>query len=307
MEKYDVAIIGAGPGGLTAGIYALRSGLSVVVMEKDVIGGQASLSYEINNYPGFYSISGTDLSNKMHDQFTELGGVTMYGEISKINFAPMNNFIVVEDHELLANTVILSMGAHARTIGADGEAELIGRGICYSAINDGATYKGKNVAVVGSGYNAIEDAVYLSNLCNSVTVFNNLPEFVSSEDDLKVLNNQIENNKNIKVVYNSAVTAVLGKDKVAGVTYNIDGTTHTLDCDALFVAVGNTPDSDLVRSSIHLDENGYIATDENLQTNQAGVFACGDIRVKDLRLIVTSCADGAVAAINANKFINKNK
>ena len=307
MNKFDVAVIGAGPGGLTAAIYAQRSGLNVVIIENNVIGGQASLSYEINNYPGFNSISGTDLTMKMHEKATTLGAVTLYGDIKEVDFALMNNLIVVEDKEIIASTVILSMGAKARTIGAEGEAELIGRGICYCAICDGASYKDKDVVVVGSGISAIEDAEYLSNICKNVTVLNNLPNFACSEEDIKVLDNQIKNNKNIRVVYNTAVTEVKGKDHVTGVKFMLDGGEYSINCDALFVSVGRAPDTDMVRSSIHLDENGYIATDENLETNQAGVFACGDVRVKQLRQIITACADGAVAATNANKFINKNK
>lgn len=309
MKKYDVAIIGAGPGGLTAAIYAMRSGLTTVIIERDVIGGQASLTYEVNNYPGFISISGSELSNKMHEQATLLGADTMYGEVTHINFAPMNNLIVVEGEEIFANTIILSMGAKARTLGADGEVENIGKGVCYCAVCDGPTYKGQDVVLIGGGNSAVEDAIYLSNICKSVTVINNLPSFTCSDQLLKQFEKQCAEKKNISVNYNSKVIEFVGDDETLKVVkfLNDDGTEVITPSHAAFISIGRAPDTKLVRNSIHLDEQGYVAVDENLETNQPGVFACGDVRVKKVRQIVTACADGAIAATSASNFITENK
>lgn len=309
MRKYDVAIIGAGPGGLTAAIYAMRSGLSTVIIERDVIGGQASLTYEINNYPGFVSISGSELTNKMHEQATLLGAETIYGEVSNINFAPMNNLIIVEGEEIFANTIILSMGAKARTLGADGEIEYIGKGICYCAVCDGASFKDKDVVLIGGGNSAVQDAIYLSNICKTVTIVNNLPNFTCSEQLLKQLEKQIEEKKNIRVNYNSKVLEFVGDDEMLkAVKYlNDDNTEVITPSNGAFISIGRAPDTKLVRTSVHLDEQGYIAVDENLETNQPGVFACGDVIVKKVRQIVTACADGAIAATSAGNFITENK
>lgn len=309
MRKYDVAIIGAGPGGITAAIYATRSGLSTVIIERDVIGGQASLTYEVNNYPGFVSISGSDLTTKMHDQATLLGADTVYGEVTKIDFLPMNNLIFVEGEEIFANTIILDMGAKARTLGAEGEIEYLGRGICYSAVCDGAEYKGKDVVLIGGGDGAINDAIYLSNICKSVTIINNLPNFTCSEKLLKQLEKQITEKNNVKVNHNSKILEFVGDGEVLkAIKYlNDDNTEVVTPSDGVFISIGRAPDTKLVRTSIHLDEQGYIAVNENFETNIPGVFACGDIIVKKVRQIITACADGAVAATCAREYINQNK
>ncbi len=309
MRKYDIAIIGAGPGGLTAAIYATRSGLSTVIIERDMIGGQASLTYEVNNYPGFNNISGSELTQKMHDQATLLGAETVYGEVTNINFAPMNNLIIVEGEEIFANTIVLSMGAKARTLGAEGEIEHLGRGICYCAVCDGAEYKDKNVVLIGGGNSAVNDAIYLSNICKSVTIINNLPNFTCSNNLLKQFEKQCELKKNVSINYNSKILEFVGDEEgLKAVKFlNDDNTEVITPSNGAFISIGRAPDTTLVRSSVHLDEQGYIAVDENLQTNLPGVFACGDVIVKKVRQIVTACADGAIAATSAGNFINENK
>lgn len=308
MEKYDVVIIGAGPCGLTAAIYALRSGLSVAIIEKNMIGGQTSLTYEVKNYPGFVSISGMELSTKMHEQSTLLGAVTIYGEVKSINFSPMNNLIIVEDKEVFANTIILSMGARARTLGVNGESDFIGRGICYCAVCDGAIFKDQDVVLVGGGNSAVQDAIYLSNIAKSITIINNLPSFTCQKILLDELEKIMNNKHNININHNSMVKEFLGTDVLSGVKFvNDAGEETTVNVSGAFIAIGREPDTELVRNTIHLDEHGYVAVDDNLETNQPGVFAGGDVRVKRLRQIVTACADGAIAATNANSFINQNK
>lgn len=307
-KKYDVVIIGAGASGLTAAIYALRSGQSVAIIEKGMIGGQASLTYEVKNFPGFKTISGMELSLKMHEQATELGAETFYGEVTDIDFEKMNNVVHLANEDIVASAIILCMGAKARTLNAEGEAEFTGKGVAYCAVCDGAFYKDKRVAVIGGGNTAIEDAIYLSNICKSVLISNNLPSFTCQQTLLDELNKTMLENKNIKIQQNTIVESIYGKNCVEGVKFTNDSDEKTnVKLDGVFVAIGRAPDTKFVRNKIHLDEKGYIAVNDKLETNQPGVFAAGDVIVKDLRQIITACADGAIAATNANSFINSNK
>lgn len=306
--QYDLAIIGGGVSGLTAAIYALRSGLKTVIIEKGMIGGQVSLTNEIKNYPGYVSITGPELSLKMHEQATGLGAKTVYGEVKGIDFKKMNNVIHIDKKTISASSIILSMGAKASELECKGEKEFVNCGVSYCAICDGAFYKNKNVVIIGGGNTAVQGAIYLSNLCKSVLISTNLPAFICQEKVLQEFNKAKRENKNIKVQFNTVPTEIYGTDQVKGVKFSNDSDKKSdVKTDAVFVAVGRAPDTKFIRNKIHLDERGYIAVDENLETNKAGVFASGDVRSKGLRQIVTACADGAVAATNAFRFISANK
>ncbi len=307
MKRYDLAIIGGGPGGLTAAIYALRSGLSTVIIEKAMIGGQTSLTGEIENYPGILNINGMELTMKMHEQATHYGVVTLYGEVKNIEFKEMNNVLLVDDEKICANTIILSMGAKARTLNVPGEAELTSRGVCYCAVCDGAIYRGRDVVLVGAGNSALEDAIYLSNICKTVTIINYLPKFKAQDYLIKELEKQMATKNNIKIIYNANVSQIIGEKQISAVKYILQDKEEELNAQGVFIAIGRTPDTALVKDLIELNERGYILTNEKLETNMPGVFAAGDVRVKDLRQIITASADGAIAATNAKAYINKNK
>lgn len=307
-KKYDVAIIGGGVSGLTAAIYALRSGLSTVIIEKGMIGGQVSLTNEIKNYPGFESITGPELSLKMHEQANKLGAKTIYGEVKNIDFKKMDNVIYLDNGEIGASAILLCMGAKARELECKGEKEFVNAGVSYCTICDGAFYSKKSVVIVGGGNTAIQGAIYLSNLCSSVLVSTNLPAFVCEPRILDEFNKVKRENKNIKVQFNTMTTEIYGNKVVKGVKFSNDSDKKTdVKASAVFVAIGRKPDTKFIRNKINLDENGFVAVNENLETNKAGVFAAGDVRANVLRQIVTACADGAKAANNAFRFISANR
>lgn len=307
-NKYDLAIIGGGVSGLTAAIYALRSGLNTVIIEKGMIGGQVSLTNEIKNYPGYESITGPELSLKMHEQATNLGAVTVYGEVKDIDFKKMNNVIHLQDQDIIASSIILCMGAKASELECKGEKEFVNNGVSYCAICDGAFYKGKDVVIVGGGNTAVQGAIYLSNICKSVLISTNLPAFICQQKVLEEFNKVSKENKNIKVQFNTIPTEIYGSKTVEGIKFSNDSDKKSdVKTSAVFVAVGRAPDTKFIRNKINLDERGYIAVNEELETNKAGVFASGDVRAKGLRQIVTACADGAIAATKAFSFVSANK
>ena len=307
-NKYDLAIIGGGVSGLTAAIYALRSGLNTVIIEKGMIGGQVSLTNEIKNYPGYESITGPELSLKMHEQATNLGAVTVYGEVKDIDFKKMNNVIHLQDQDIIASSIILCMGAKASELECKGEKEFVNNGVSYCAICDGAFYKGKDVVIVGGGNTAVQGAIYLSNICKSVLISTNLPAFICQQKVLEEFNKVSKENKNIKVQFNTIPTEIYGSKTVEGIKFSNDSDKKSdVKASAVFVAVGRAPDTKFIRNKINLDERGYIAVSEELETNKAVVFAGGDVRAKGLRQIVTACADGAIAATKAFSFVSANK
>ena len=307
MKKYDVAIIGSGASGLSAAIYAQQAGLSAVIIEKDVVGGQIRSSAEIRNYPGFEKISGESLAKRMHEHATKLGVETLIAEASSINFEKMNNIITTSKGKVKAATIILSTGAKPRMLNCPGEEEFSNKGITYSTVCDGAPYKGKKVVVIGGGDTAIENAIYFSNICKSVTISTNLPSLICDKTLLKEFEKTVAQNKNVTVMYNTKVDEVYGDKKVKGVKFSSDNNKKTdIKVNAVFVAIGRVPQTKFVRNKINLDEKGYIAINNKFETNVAGVYAIGDVRVNGFRQVVTACADGAVAAIYANHFILSN-
>ncbi len=307
MEKiYDLAIIGGGPAGLTAAVYALRSGLKTVLIEKMMVGGQASLTQEIKNFPGFASITGMELGMKMHEQAESIGLETVYGDVTLVDFKQKNKKVVTTEGDIFARTIILAMGAKARKLGVANEDKFLGAGLAYCAVCDGSFYRDKDVVVVGGGNTAIEDAIYLSKICNSVTIVNNMPSFTCQQILQEELEEEIKKNK-IMVYHNSAVKELKGSNRVEEISFINLKTNHvkTQKVAGVFVAIGRIPESDLVKSIIDCDKHGYIIADENMHTNIDGVFVAGDIRVKNLRQVVTACADGAIAAVEANAHLSK--
>ncbi len=297
---YDVIILGAGPAGLTAGIYAARGGLNAVIVESSAVGGQASLTAEIENYPGFESVNGFELVSIMQAQCDRLGvtfvfdnpvNVSLEGEIKRVTTAASGT--------LEARTVIIATGALPRTLGLPNESALMGGGVSYCATCDGAFFRGKPVAVVGGGNTAVEDALYLLKFASDVWL-------IHRRDALRadaILADRVKSS-GVKIVWDSVVTELVGENKLRALTLkNVKtGELSSLAVNGVFIAVGQTP-STAGLTGVELD-GGYIVTDEEMRTALPGVFAAGDVRKKSLRQVVTATADGAIAAESAIKYLN---
>lgn len=290
---YDIIIIGAGPAGLSAGIYARRGGLTTVIIEKQSVGGQAQTAADIQNYPGIPSTSGFDLCYAMMNQCTAFGADFVFDTISQINLVgEVKKVTLTNGTEIEGKTVIIASGASARKLGVQNENEFIGRGVSYCATCDGAFFKGKTVAVIGGGNTAAEDALYLEKLAKKVYL-------VHRRDALradKILCDRLEKS-GVSVIWDSVVESLSGKDKIAQVTLkNVkNGTLTPLSVDGVFVAIGEIPNSQLF-DGVEKTPSGYIVTNEVMRTSIDGVYAVGDVREKSLRQVVTACADGAIAA-----------
>ena len=290
---YDTIIIGAGPAGLSAGIYARRGGLKTVIIEKQSVGGQAQTAADIQNYPGIPSTSGFDLCYAMMNQCTTFGADFVFDTISQIQLdGEVKKVTLASGTEIEGKTVIIASGASARKLGVENENEFIGKGVSYCATCDGAFFKGKTVAVIGGGNTAAEDALYLEKLAKKVYL-------VHRRDALradKILCDRLEKS-GVSIIWDSIVESLSGEDKIAQVTLkNIkNGTLTPLSVDGVFVAIGEIPNSQLFEN-VEKTPSGYIVTSDVMRTNVDGVYAVGDVREKSLRQVVTACADGAIAA-----------
>lgn len=302
---YDVIIIGAGPAGLSAGIYAARAGLKTLIIERLFSGGQISTSFEIENYPGFTVIGGADIGFKMEEHAKKAGAEFKNTEVLSVSLNGKVKIIKTSSEELEAKSVILAMGAKRREIGAQNEQRFYGQGVSYCATCDGAFYKNKTVAVVGGGNTALEDALYLANLCSKVYLIHRRDEFRG----VKVLSDNVKKASNIELLLNKKVDSINGENTVSTLTLTDTKTSEKseIKVDGLFVAVGTVPETVLVKDIIALDENGYIKAGEDCKTNIEGVFAAGDLRLKPLKQVITAASDGAVAATAAAAYIISEK
>ena len=304
MEQYDLIIVGGGPAGLTSAIYALRSGLRVLLFEGYMLGGQSSISYDIANYPGFDSISGADLALKMHNQAESLGLITKYEFVTNINCK--NKVISTESSQYKATCIILAMGAKTRKLNIDNEDKFIGQGIHYCATCDGNFYKNKTVMVVGGGCTAVEDIIYLSRICKKVIAVNRSNEFKCEKVLIDTINN-LSNSDAVEIMYNARIKEIIGNSSVSAVNIISGKKQQKITIDGIFVSVGREADSELVSSEIKTNKEGYIISDERMHTNIEGVFVAGDIREKFLRQIVTACSDGAIAGTEAIIYVNSKR
>lgn len=303
---YDIIIIGGGPAGLTASIYALRAKKSVLLIERYAPGGQVAQTGKIENYPGFKSIDGLELSNLMFEQASDLGLETIYTDVIKYDLLGKVKKVETYDGTFECKAVVLALGAVARQLDVENEKKFIGRGISYCATCDGNFFKDKNVAVVGGGNTSFEDCLYLADIVNKIYLIHRRDEFRGDKHTLLKLK-EFEKVGKIEFVLNSVVKALNGEDKLISVVVEnkIDKTLREIPVDGLFVAIGRRPDTSLIQDIITLDENGYIITDENMRTNIDGVYAVGDVRQKRLRQIVTACSDGAISAVDIIDYISK--
>lgn len=301
---YDIVIIGSGPAGMSAAIYAQRAGLKAVVVEKECLGtGKIAESLRVDNYPGLFGENGYDLGEKFRTHAENLGAEFIEGKIIKI--VRSNGYYTLQldaDKALTAKTVIYAAGTQCRRLGVVGEQELLGRGVSYCAVCDGAFYKNRVVAVIGGGDTALGDAVLLSGLAKKVYLVHRRGEFRAN----KALQNKVSGIKNIVPVLNAAVQKINGKDHTEAVAILQNGVEKALPVDGVFVAIGSTPNSALVKELLDIDENGYIVADETGVTSADGIFAAGDVRAKKLRQVVTAVSDGANCVLSAEEYLNKN-
>lgn len=302
---YDTVILGGGPAGYTAALYAAHAGLNTVLLEKMSPGGQMALTGEIDNYPGFETgIDGLTLGMKMQKAAQSFGTETEYAEVTSTDLSGRVKNLQTAKGIYRAKTVILSTGAAPRPLGIEGEQSLLGRGVHYCAHCDGRFYKGKIVAVVGGGNSAAADALYLAGLAEKVYVLHRRDTLRCTQIYRKALRNQ----KNVQILFNTTVAAWITEGKLTGIQVQntLTGALSSLRCDGVFVSIGRTPVTGFLSGAVALDENGYILADESTKTSVPGVFAAGDVRTKLLRQIVTAAADGAVAAHCAEMYLMQN-
>ena len=303
MERiYDVIIIGGGPAGYTAALYASRAGLDTLVIEKMGPGGQMALTDIIDNYPGFEEgIDGISLGMKMQAGAERFGAVTEYAEVTSLELSGKIKTIETAGGKFLTRTLIIATGADPRKLGIEGEDALVGRGLQYCAHCDGRFYKGKTVMVVGGGNSAASDALYLSHLCEKVIV-------VHRRDTLratKIYHEPLMSAPNVEFMWNSAIDDYIVDKKIVGAKVkNLQsGELSDVAFDGLFVSIGRKPATDLFVDQLALDGNGYIIADESTRTSIEGVYAAGDVRTKTLRQVVTAVSDGAIAADCAEQYV----
>lgn len=302
---YDTIIIGGGPAGYTAALYASRAGLSTLVVEKMTVGGQLALTDMVENYPGFdEGIDGFTLGMKMQASAERFGAETMYAEVLSFDVLTTPRCVVTSEGKLYAHTIVIATGAYPRLVGVPGEEKFLGRGVHICAHCDGRFYKGRTVLVVGGGNSALEDALYLSRLCKKVILIHRRDTFRAE----RVLVEAVLKAENIEVRYHTVLKEVLGDVKMAGVRIqNVrDGEKSEVAPDGVFISVGREPASAFLPKEIERDASGYIIADETTRTSVDGVYAVGDVRTKPLRQIVTAVADGAVAVEYMKEYLTKN-
>ena len=302
---YDMMVIGGGPGGYTAALYAARAGLSVAVVERMSAGGQMALTHQVDNYPGFaQGIEGFLLGLNMQEQAQRFGAETIYADVTELELLQNPKVIKTSAGVFQSRTVALSTGANPRTLGLPREQELTGQGVHYCAACDGMFYKGKTVVLVGGGNSAAADALILSRIAKKVYL-------VHRRDTLratKIYHEPLMQAENVEFMWNSTVSELYHDGRMKGVQLKnlVSGEVKDIECDGVFISVGRSPASALVAGQLELDEGGYIIAGESTATNIPGVYAVGDVRTKRVRQIVTAVADGAVAAHMAEEYLAEN-
>ncbi len=303
---YDMIIIGGGPAGYTAALYASRAGLDIVLLERMSAGGQMALTGDIDNYPGFEKgIDGFSLGIKMQQGAERFGAKTEYDEVSSVDFSEQIKKVKTINSVFYGKTVVISTGANPRKLGIKDEQKLISKGVHYCSHCDGRFYKNKTVVVVGGGNSAAADALYLSHLAKRVYVIHRRNTLRAT----KIYHEPLLKADNIEFIWNSTVEQFITNGIVTGVKIKnvINGNTTKLTCDGVFVNIGRKPATEFLKNGVNLDENGYVIADESTRTNIDGVYAAGDVRTKILRQVVTAVSDGAVAVHYAEEYLAKSK
>ncbi len=298
----DIIVIGGGPAGLTAAVYARRAGKSVLVLEKDALGGQITWSPKVENYPAVPAVSGMDLGNRMAEQAMDMGAEVEIDEVLRIeDFGSHKRVYGSFGTEYDARAVILAAGAKPRKLGLKREDELVGSGVGYCAVCDGAFFKGQAVAVNGGGNSALQDAVLLSDLCSRVYLVHRRGSFRGEE----ALVDQLRGKENVEFVLNAVITGLKGDSELSGITVEQDGVQREIPVSGLFVAIGHEPDLAAFADFLDRDAQGYAASDEGCLTKTEGFFVAGDCRRKKIRQVTTAAADGAVAALAACAWLDR--
>lgn len=298
---YDILIVGAGPAGLTAAIYARRAGKSVLVLEKDTFGGQVTFSPKLENYPGFEAISGNELAQRMLEQAMSLGADVDMDTVLEVKDGEVKT-IIGENATYEAKSVIIAAGARHRRLGLPNEESLIGNGISFCAVCDGAFYKDQHVAVIGGGNTALVEIVLLAEVCRKVTVVQNLA-FLTGESKMI---EAVKAKENIEIIYNTVVKEYLGENALTGLRLHNDATGEEseLFVDGAFLAIGTEPENKPYAAVSKLNDWGYIVSDESCQTGTPGIFVAGDCRTKAYRQVATAVSDGATAALSACRYLD---
>lgn len=298
---YDIIVIGGGPAGLTAAIYARRANKSVLVIEKGSFGGQITFSPKVENIPGFSEVTGNEFAEKLVEQALGLDAEVECAEVLEIKQGDVKT-VVTDSGEFEGKTVIIATGAKHRMLGLPREEEFVGEGISFCAVCDGAFYAGQDVAVIGGGNSALQEAILLADLARKVYLVQNL-DFLTGEQKLQ---EKIAEKQNIEVVLGSTVKELVGDTTLKGIIISDNsGSAKQLDIDGMFVAIGLVPQNEAFSSIINLDDRGYVTSDENCLTSADGIFVAGDCRTKRIRQVATAAADGAVAALAACDYLDK--
>ncbi len=290
---YDIIIIGAGTAGLSSAIYALRAGKKVLVLEGKVHGGQIINSHEVENYPGIHSINGVDYANNLLEHAKKFNLEIKYENVLEV----LNDRVKTSNNEYLYKALIIASGTVNRKLGLDNEEKLTGKGVSYCGFCDGNFYKDKTVAIIGGGNTALEDANYLSKMCKKVYLINRSEKFKAEKSLIDSLSD------NVEILINSGVSKLIGENYLEAIIVN----EQEIKVDGLFIAIGQVPDTNIYKELVELDKYGYIVASENCKTNVENIFVAGDVRTKDIRQLITAASDGAVAAINANNYLNLKK
>ena len=293
---YDIVIIGGGPAGLTAAIYGRRANKKVLVLEALTPGGQIINTTKIDNYPGLPHVSGVDFATSLYNQVIELGAEIKFEKVISVKYP----IVTTKDNTYNGKAIIIATGADKRKLGLEKEEYFNGRGLSYCATCDGNFYKNQDVCVYGSGDTAIDDAMYLSDICKNVYLVTRSEHFKGSELSLK----ELENKDNVHLIYNTVITDLIGSNNLTGIVTKSNNEVKELEVNGLFVAIGQVPETESFINIIDVDDNGYAITGEDMRTKVPGIYVAGDVRKKNLRQLSTAISDGAIAATEAIQDIN---
>ncbi|HJE19832.1 MAG TPA: thioredoxin-disulfide reductase [Aliicoccus persicus] len=298
---YDVVIVGAGPAGMTAAVYASRANLSTLMLERGMPGGQVANTEEVENFPGFDYITGPELSNKMFEHAQKFGAEYKYGDIKDVELDGDIKVIKTSSEDILARSLIIATGTEHKKIGIPGEDLLSGRGVSYCAVCDGAFFKEKHLVVIGGGDSAVEEGIFLTKFASKVTIVHRRDELRAQ----KILQDRAFNNDKIEFIWNTEIQSINGDNKVSSVTLKNNETdeVYDFDADGVFIYIGLQPLTAPFKNLDILTEDNYIESNEEMETPIKGIFAAGDVRVKSLRQIVTATGDGSIAAQNAAEYL----